>query len=69
MLAVIGHGEGFGEALGFVVATARANGIDVAPVGFDLRMNERVAIDLGSGGEEEFGGFVHGQSQCLVGSQ
>jgi len=34
VIAVVGHGDGFGEAFGFVVDGARADGIDVAPVGF-----------------------------------
>ena len=37
VIAVIGHGHGFGEALGFVVNAARADGIDVAPVFLVLR--------------------------------
>ena len=39
VVAVVGHGGGFGEALGFVVDGAWADGVDVAPVGFDLRMH------------------------------
>ena len=32
VVAVVGHGHGFGESLGFVVHAARADGVDVAPV-------------------------------------
>ena len=46
VIAVIGHGDGFGEALGFVVDRARPDGIHVAPVSFFLRMFERIAIAL-----------------------
>jgi hypothetical protein len=44
VLAVIGHGEGLGEALVFVVAGARAHGVHIVPVGFHLGMDQRVAI-------------------------
>ena len=51
--AVIGHGHGFGEALGFVVAAAHADRIDVAPVALALRMLLRIAVDFAGAGEEE----------------
>src|SRR5579863_1964562 len=41
---VVSHDHGFAEALGFVVDRARTNWIDVSPIGFLLRMLERVAI-------------------------
>ena len=50
--AVVGHGHGLGEALGFVVHAARADGVDVAPVGFGLRVDFRVAVTFGGGGEQ-----------------
>ena len=46
---------GLGEALGFVVDGARADGVDAAPVGFDLGMNLGVAVALGGGGVQEAG--------------
>src|SRR5580704_75113 len=49
VIAVIGHGHGFGEALGFVVDRTRADGIDVAPVSFFLGMLEGISVALGSG--------------------
>ncbi len=52
MIAVISHGDGFGEALGFVVDGARADGIYVAPVSFFLRVLERIAVALGCGRDE-----------------
>ena len=54
VIAVVGHGDGLGEALGFVVDGARADGIHVAPVGFFLRMLQRIAVALGSGRDEIF---------------
>ena len=44
MLAVVGHGQRFGEALAFVVAGARPHRVHVAPVRFHLRVDHRVAI-------------------------
>src|SRR6185436_3440429 len=47
-------------------ATARAERIDVAPVGFGLRMNQRVAVYLRGRSQQEAGSFVLGQPQGLV---
>ena len=55
VVAVVGGDGGFGEALGLVVDGARADGIDVAPVGLDLGMDLGVAVALGGGGMEEPG--------------
>src|SRR5262249_30985232 len=44
--AVVSHRDGFGKPLSFVVAAARANGIDVAPVIFSLRMDLWIAVNL-----------------------
>ena len=46
VVAVVRHRDRFGKPLGFVVDAARADRIHVAPVGFLLRMVERVAVDL-----------------------
>ena len=46
---------GLGEALGLVVDRARADGVDAAPVGFDLGMNLGIAVALGGGGVQEAG--------------
>ena len=51
--AVVGHRHRLGEALGLVVDAARADRVDVAPVGLLLRVLERVAVDLGRRGEHE----------------
>ena len=55
--AVVGHGHGFGEALGLVVHAARAHRVDVAPVVLPLRVDQRIAVDLGGGGEQEARAF------------
>ena len=66
VLAVVGHGQRLGEALGFVVATARADGVHVAPVFLGLRMHERIAVNLRGGGDEEAGVLVLRQAERLV---
>src|ERR1700733_762994 len=52
VIAVIGHGYGLGEALGFVVDGTRADRIHVAPIGFFLGMFQRIAVALGGGRDE-----------------
>ncbi len=44
--AVIGHGQGLGEAFALVVGGTRADGVDVAPVGLRLGVDQRVAVAL-----------------------
>ena len=55
VLAAVVEGQTLGRALAIVVAGALADRVDVAPVGLRLRVLERVAVDLGGGGEEEAG--------------
>ena len=38
--------QGFRTALSLIIAGARAERIDIAPIGFNLRMNMRVAVNL-----------------------
>ena len=64
VVAVVGHGHRLGEALGFVVDAADADGIDVAPVVFALRMLLRVAVDLAGAGQQEAGFLALGQAQA-----
>src|SRR4029450_7288755 len=49
VVAVVGHGDGLGEALGLVVDAARPDRVDVAPVVLALRWPERVPVSLGGG--------------------
>ena len=67
--AMVGHGEGFGKALGFVVDGALADGIDVAPVTFLLRMLERVAINFAGGGKHEARVVGEGETEAVVGAE
>jgi hypothetical protein len=55
VVAVPGGDGGLGEALGLVVDGARADGIDAAPVGFDLGMDLGIAVALGGGGVQVAG--------------
>ena len=66
MLAVIGHRHRLGEALGLVVAAARADGVDVAPVFLRLRMHERVAVNFRGRGNQEARALFHGQAERFV---
>ena len=69
VFAVIGHRHGLGKTLGFVVTAARADGVDVAPVFFGLRMHQRVAVNFRGGGDQEARVFVLGQAERLVRAQ
>ena len=66
VIAMIGHGHRLGETLGFVVDAARPDGIDVAPVFLGLRMDERVAVAFGGGGEQEPRALCLGQAERVV---
>ena len=66
VLLVIGHRQRLGETLGLVVAAARADGVDVAPIFLRLRMHERVAVNFRSGGDEEARFFFLGETERLV---
>ena len=55
-----------GAALAFVVAGARADRIDVAPVVLGLRMNVRVAVDLGGRRLKNFRAQPLGQPSMLM---
>ena len=68
MLAAVVEGQTLGGALPFVVAGPLSDRVDVAPVGLGLRVLERVAVDLGGGGEQEAGaGALLGWFLVLVG--
>ena len=66
LLAVVGHGHRLGVALGLVVHAARAERIDVAPVGLGLRVHQRVAVDLGGRRQEQAGTLELGQAERVV---
>src|SRR5262249_47203370 len=54
------------ESFRFIVDSANANGVDMAPIIFALRVLFRVAIDLARAGEQEASFVQLGQSQCVV---
>jgi hypothetical protein len=55
--------QGLGAALALVVAGARADRIDLAPIGFDLGVDLRVAIDLAGRGLQHPSAGALGQVQ------
>ena len=66
LLAVVGHRQRLGVALGLVVDAARADRVDVAPVGLGLRMDLRVAVDLGGRRDQEARAVLLGQPERVV---
>jgi hypothetical protein len=68
VLALVGHGQRFGVTFGFVVDGARAERVDVAEIGFDLRMmfGRRVAVDLGGAGQEKARAVFAGDFEQVV---
>ena len=68
LLAVVGHRQRLGVALRLVVDAARADRVDVAPVGLRLGVDLRVAVDLGGGGEQEAGALELRQAEHVVGA-
>ena len=66
LLAVVGHRERLGVALGLVVDAARADRVDVAPVALRLRVDLRVAVDLGGRRGQEARAVVLGQPERVV---
>ena len=66
LLAVVGHRQRLGVALGLVVDAARADRVHVPPVGLRLRMHLRVAVDLGRRGEQEARAMLLGEPERVV---
>ena len=68
MLAVIVEKQGLGAALALVVAGPDADRIDVTPIVFALRVDDRVAVDLAGGGLENPGAPALGETQHVDGA-
>src|SRR5256884_8714251 len=64
--AVVGRRDRLGEGLPLVVTPARADRVHIAPVVLALRVDERVAVDLGGRGEQEPGARGHGEAERVV---
>jgi len=69
MVAVIGHGQRLGETLGFVINRAYANGVDMAPVGFLLRVFQRVAVNFAGRSQQVAGVEGASNAQGIVRAQ
>jgi len=63
VLAMIVEEQGFRRALAFIVTGPQPQRIDVAPIGFRLRMNVRVAVDLAGRGLKNLGFDALGKTQ------
>ena len=68
LLAVVGHGQGLGVALGLVIDAARADRVDVAPVALGLGVDLGVAVDLAGGGQQEPCPVGLGQPERVMGA-
>ena len=66
---MVRHGQGFGETLGLVVYAPRPDWIDVAPVALGLGVDQRVAIYLGGGGEQQACALRLGEAEGFVGAE
>ena len=66
LLAVVGHRQRLGVALGLVVDAARADRVDVAPVGLGLRVHLRVAVDLARRRDQEARAVLLGEAERVV---
>src|SRR5207245_2385747 len=58
----------FGEAFGFFVHAAQADGVNVAPEIFALDVFGGIAVDFGSAGDEEAGFFFEGNVEEVPGA-
>ena len=67
MLAAIVEEQGLGAAIALVIARARPEGIDLAPIVLGLGVDGRLAIDLAGGDLEDLGLDPLGQAQQLDG--
>ena len=65
---MIVHKESFGAALSLVIARSQSDGVYVPPVGFHLRMDERVAVYFTGRSLQDFGLGAFGQPEHIDGS-
>ena len=68
VLAVIVEEQRFGAALALIIAGARTDRIDVAPIGFRLGMDSGIAIDLARRGLQDLRLEAFGQAQHVDGA-
>ena len=63
VLILVGIHHGFGDTFALVITRTRTNGINISPIAFVLGMDLRVAVDFGSGGEQNARANAFGQAQ------
>ena len=63
---MVGHRHRLAEAFGFIIDAARADRVDIAPIRFRLRVDQRVAIHFGRAGQQKAGILGFGQTQRFV---
>src|ERR1700674_154091 len=69
VVAMVGHGHRFAESLSLIVNRTRTDGIHVAPVGFFLRMLQRIAVALRSGRSQVFRPVLASHIQSVKSAQ
>ena len=67
--AVVRHGQGFGEALGFIIYSARTGRVHVPGIVLGLGMDKRIAIDLACGCQQEARVIGARHAKTVVGAQ
>ena len=65
VLAMVVEEKSLGAAFAFVVTGADPDRVDVAPIGFGLRVHRGIAVDLGSRGLEDPGIHPLGKTQAV----
>ena len=68
LLAVVGHRQRLGVALGLVVDAAGPDRVDVAPVGLALGVLLGISVDLAGRGQQEPRPVLLGQPERVVGA-
>ena len=68
VLAIIIEEQSLGAAFAFIVAGARADRVDVAPIFLGLRVHVRIAVNLGRRCLEDLGADALGEAEHVDGA-
>src|SRR5881409_1418518 len=66
VIAMVGHRHRLAEAFGFIIDAARTDRVDIAPIRFRLRVDQRVAIHFRRAGQQKAGILGFRQAQRFV---